>query len=56
MQSIPAPITLLITGAAAALALIIGHSPVLSSAGQTVAGDNGWSTSVKATELDNGWS
>ncbi|MFJ7208120.1 hypothetical protein ACIQWR_31905 [Streptomyces sp. NPDC098789] len=57
MQSISARIALLITGVAAALALIIGQSPMNSSTGQNVAGDNGWSAPVKtATTFDNGWS
>ncbi|MER5730559.1 hypothetical protein ABT084_19880 [Streptomyces sp. NPDC002138] len=57
MQSISARIALLIAGVAAALALIIGHSPVVSSSGQTLAGDNGWSApTLSATVQDNGWS
>ncbi|MET9699654.1 hypothetical protein ABZY31_22405 [Streptomyces sp. NPDC006529] len=65
MQSISARIALLIAGAAAALALIIGHSPMASSSGQDVAGDNGWSAAtvsvsaaapVTDTAQDNGWS
>ena len=57
MQSISARIALLITGVAAALAIIIRQSPMESSTGQNVAGDNGWSAPVKtATTFDNGWS
>lgn len=54
MLSFPARIALLVSGLAAAVALIIGHSAVESS---SVLADNGWSAPVPlAAPADNGWS
>ncbi|MFE2017350.1 hypothetical protein ACFW9O_04740 [Streptomyces sp. NPDC059499] len=56
MQSFSARIALIVSGFAAALALIIGQSVLESTPSRTVA-DNGWSTPGPAVLLDdNGWS
>ncbi|MGX1883254.1 hypothetical protein [Streptomyces sp. NPDC055287] len=55
MQSFSARIALIVSGFAAALALIIGHSAVESTPDRVVA-DNGWSNPGPAVLLDNGWS
>jgi nitrogen fixation protein len=56
MQSFSAHIALIVSGFAAALALIIGQSVVESTPGPAILLDNGWSTPGPATLLDNGWS
>ncbi|MEV6582866.1 hypothetical protein AB0M92_32435 [Streptomyces sp. NPDC051582] len=56
MHSFTVRITLLVSGLAAAVALIIGHSAVGDTPSDRVVADNGWSAPVPQVTLDNGWS
>lgn len=56
MHSFTVRITLIVSGLAAAVALIIGHSAVGDTTSERVVADNGWSAPVPRVTLDNGWS